>query len=513
MRPCVAFVVDGPPSAWIARAVRLAAAEAERTYVLLLADAPARRGTLPAAFRAYAAIDRRFLGGGGLDPLAPGELADLEPARVLEVEELERLGSVVRDLEADVVVDLTSRERVEPGHVQAELWALRHDGEPAVSPFAIFRAFAEAAPTCTTELVRRTADCDRVLYRTHSLVRRLSFQRTRSPIYWKTAALPARVLRQPRRELGDVVTRRLPAPSTRELVRLASRLARVVRVSLRERLATRPSWSIAWRTTAERTAESGGFVPTGVLDPPADAFYADPFVATHDGRHYLFYEAYRRRLGRAELVAGELGATLERPQTILSRPYHLSYPFVFQADSTHYLVPESAEDRRVQLYRATAFPWTWETDATLLDDVAAYDPTLIEHEGRQYLFVAIPEPGSDIDELHVYWADDLRGPYRPHPLNPVVSDVRSARPAGRIYRDRDVLVRPAQDGAGGYGSAVVLNEIVRLTPDEYEEVPRSRIAPAWDATALGTHTVDHDGSIEVLDVKTLQPRRRRRSAV
>jgi hypothetical protein len=385
---------------------------------------------------------------------------------------------------------------------------LRHDGEPAAAPGSVLRTFASGATTCTSELVARQVDGEHVLYRTRSLVRRLSLQRTRAPIFWKTAALPARALGQPRRDLGTPVPRRTPDPSATDAGRLGVHLLARAGRSLHDRVGSRPSWSIAWRQASERTAADGAFVPTGRLDPPPDSFYADPFLATEDGRHYLFYEAYRRRLGRAELVAQEIGGSTDAPRTILARPYHLSYPFVFAADGEHYLLPESADGGRVELFRADAFPWSWRTDTTLLEGVRAYDPTLIEHGGRYFLFAAVPEPDADIDELHLYVADDLRGPYRAHPLNPIVSDVARSRPAGRIYRERGRLVRPAQDGSGGYGSALVLNEILRLGPDEYEERPQTRIAPRWDESAVGMHTIDYDGSFEVVDVKTRQPRRR-----
>ena len=43
------------------------------------------------------------------------------------------------------------------------------------------------------------------------------------------------------------------------------------------------------------------------------------------------------------------------------------------------------------------------------------------------------EGGEAHDELHLYSAPGILGPWKPHPRNPVKSDVRSARPAGRVY--------------------------------------------------------------------------------
>jgi hypothetical protein len=505
---CVAFLIDAPPTAWIARAARRVSAEATRTYVFELPDTAVRPN---ATFRAYASLDRRLSRTSGGDPFAAAAASELKPAVLLPVQGIEQFRLLATSVEVDIVVDLTSNGVLGANDVEAEVWALRHDDEPATSPFAIFDAFAAARPVCRTILVRRGDAQDRILLRTQSLIRRVSLQRTRAPIYWKSAALPARALTQQIGGLGRTAPAQpRSSPTLRELARLAVRITRTATTSLRDNLIARPSWSLAWRLTTERTAANGAFMPSGKLEPPGTCFYADPFLASDAGRHYLFYETYHRRLKRAELVARELNGTLGETRTVLSRPYHLSYPFVFRSGDSHYLLPESAEHRRVQLFRARTFPWTWHLDTTLLDNTEAYDPTLVEHEGRHFLFVAMAEEGADIDELHVFWADSLHGPYVAHPLNPVVSDVRRARPAGRIYREHGHLIRPAQDCARGYGSAVVLNEILRLTPEEYSERPLARISPTWHERALGTHTIDHNGSIEVLDVKTFQPRLRRR---
>ena len=122
----------------------------------------------------------------------------------------------------------------------------------------------------------------------------------------------------------------------------------------------------------------------------------------------------------------------------------------------------------------------------LLRDVRAWDPTLLRHDGRYWLFVTMAAPGvRPSDELCLYSADSLTGPWSPHPRNPIVSDARRARPAGRILADQGHLVRPSQDGSGAYGRRIVLNRIDVLTPDDYQESRSARSSragcPAWSA--------------------------------
>jgi hypothetical protein len=86
-----------------------------------------------------------------------------------------------------------------------------------------------------------------------------------------------------------------------------------------------------------------------------------------------------------------------------------------------------------------------------------------------------------------------------------VSDVRRARPAGRLFHHQGRLIRPSQDCAIGYGKALVFNEVLELGPTVYRERTLSRLAPDWAFALDGCHTYNHDGSIEVLDVLGYPP--------
>ena len=103
------------------------------------------------------------------------------------------------------------------------------------------------------------------------------------------------------------------------------------------------------------------------------------------------------------------------------------------------------------------------------------------------------------DELHLYHADSPLGPWTPHRRNPVKSDVRSSRPAGRLYRQADGLYRPAQDCSQRYGHSLVLNRVTRIDPDQYSEVEVSRILPGWEESVLATHTCNRLDDLTVLD--------------
>lgn len=239
-----------------------------------------------------------------------------------------------------------------------------------------------------------------------------------------------------------------------------------------------------------------------VMAPPDGHFYADPFTVSVGGRSYVVFEDYRIEDRKAVISAAELDVQ-GRPgpvEVVLSRDTHLSYPYIFVDGHEIFMLPESRATSRVELLRAIVFPTTWERVAILLDGVRAVDPTLVRHAGRYWLFCAVEtRAGATSDELHLYYADTITGPWMPHPLNPVVIDAGSARPAGTPFWSDGRLIRPGQNSWRRYGENIVLNRIETMTDTQYAETRIGVIAPDWAPGLIATHTVSVGGPWEALD--------------
>jgi len=166
------------------------------------------------------------------------------------------------------------------------------------------------------------------------------------------------------------------------------------------------------------------------------------------------------------------------------------------------MIPETAQNRTIEIYRCARFPDQWEFHKTLVKDVRAVDATLVEHSALWWMFVNLAgEGGSTWDELHLFYSDDpLSDRWTPHPLNPVVSDVRSARPAGRLFRRDGLLLRPSQDSSIRYGYALNLNRITKLTRNEYQEELLERLEPPKNGNILAVHTFNFWNELTVIDV-------------
>lgn len=243
----------------------------------------------------------------------------------------------------------------------------------------------------------------------------------------------------------------------------------------------------------------------------ADGWFADPFLLKRDSQNYLFFEHFRQGAHAAVIACARLWPTgeIEEPEVVLARDHHLSYPFVFQSGGETYLLPESSANRTVDLYRATDFPIHWELASNLMREFYMVDGTIFHDGATFWLFGnVLSANGSDWDDLHLFWAEDLLGPWRPHPRNPIVSSRGSSRPAGRLFYDKGRLIRPSQDCRRRYGHRIVLNRVDVLSRDRYREVPIAAIGAGWIPRNRGSHSIDHNEDFEVIDGRFRQWRRR-----
>ena len=207
--------------------------------------------------------------------------------------------------------------------------------------------------------------------------------------------------------------------------------------------------------------------------PPMGSFQfiADPFGMWRDDKFYVFVETYdyRVRIGAIEVLVYDRDFALIDRRMVIEEPWHLSYPFVFEADGETWMLPEAHRSNKLTLYRAADFPYVWEPAHVIELDHVAVDATPLFHDGLWWLFYtsASREPDK-MSALHVAYADKLTGPWRPHPMNPVRVDITSSRPGGTPLLLDGQVVLPVQDCSATYGGAIRPLAIPVLTPDRFE---------------------------------------------
>lgn len=503
------------PSAWVARIVNEIQSEGLAEIVLVLLDQAAAEGERGSwLFRKYEQWDYRR-SRAEQDALAPTDVSRaLSAVPTLLLARSGNLGeratAEVRAANLDVVLDLGRRAlyRKLDGPVSG-VWRVRHDLDFYGSDGDIngWEALERGAATESVVEVHHTENvAAEVISRSFASVEKPSLYATRNPVYWKGVEMLLRSLRKmgmPGAEVAQELD--MPVPRCRRptgwetalyLMRYAGRWARHRAQGVR-----RPyKWHIAIRKRSDsrRFDDPEGY---RIMASPEDRFYADPFLFEKGGRTFLFFEDFRNDLQRAVISYCELDEEGRpgEPVEVLRRPYHLSYPLVFEDCGTIYMVPETRGNGTVELYRASEFPFTWVSERPVLEGVSAVDATLYRADGRYWMFTGMSDGRySTSDELNLFYADQLRGPWTAHPMNPLISDVRRARPAGWLFQDGGRLIRPSQDSAKAYGYALVFSEVVTLTETEYEERIVSRIDPESFAGAAN-HTYNRTERFEVVD--------------
>ena len=350
----------------------------------------------------------------------------------------------------------------------------------------------------------------RLAYQSWSRTYALSAARNREQIFARTAEFALRALREldrsgsgwleqcpPANGFSNDVSHGNPRRILRSLARHGVQKALHVE-----------QWSLAFRFGAAQTSASdlAGYVrlvPTKARD-----WWADPFALEKNGRYYLFFEElpYATRKAHIAMTEVQPNGSWSAPVRVLERDYHLSYPFLLEHEGALYMIPETSHNGTVELYRCVDFPRRWKLERVLLEGVRLVDATL--HSGAGYWWMFANGTTSRVfnDELHLFYADRLLGEWRPHPRNPVKSDARCARPAGRLYWRNGALHRPAQICVPRYGAGLSINRVLQLTPQAYAERQVERLLPDPGKGILGLHTLNRAGPLTVLDALTRRSR-------
>jgi hypothetical protein len=511
--------------------LRLLAACEAATIALLVRHAPVERHAQGWAFGLYGLLDghleKRHLP--SLDaPFDPA--TDCPLARIIDCSVLATGGgsgielpapalAALRDADLHVIIAL-DRSDWQGAVLSASrygLWQYDWNGEGSERlDAALAEVLSNDRGVVACGLRQRTAQdkVGGVIARAEVTGVRLSLAIARRRVYEAAAVLAPRALRRLQR--GEPLsTKPLIEPQRRSAATLTNgAIMRLMpRLALRWlwlRLSGQPGgwWFLAVRLRRDPTQETpatAGFRP---LPAERGHYYADPFLIEKDGATHLFFEDFDVKRGRARIAHAALAAdgTPSRATSVLERPYHISYPFVFSWRGDTWLLPETGGNRSVELYRCEEFPQRWGLDRTLLTGWRMVDATLHEDDGGGWwMFVQVHEHPRDAGALFLFMAETPLGPWQPHPSNPIQSDIRYARPGGRLFRHDGRLLRPAQDCSQRYGGALWLMEVRELTAELYREEPFLRLDPLELPGNLCLHHRDATDGFEFVDGMRLHP--------
>ena len=442
--------------------------------------------------RLYDRIDRRLFAAEAMEPVSVEDLLGPVP-----------IGDGVLDSNLDLLINFADCDLNAEFADAAKhgVWFYSFGAAPG------FEELSNGAPIIHTALRSRKGNTEAVVYESVTpALSRFSVRVNNNTSFWKAAAFVSRALKDLHAERGlegnGDQSPPARAPGNTAMTQLFLKLSGRAAARAFDRSSSFEQWVIAYQIGA------GEF---RYLVPPADRFWADPFPLKVNGKYYIFFEDYVNEIGRAHISVVEVNneGIVDGPIEVLKLDCHLSYPFVFEWQDDYWMIPETGERNVVELYRCVSFPSVWEPEKVLLETNHPLDATVVEAGGVWWMFVNVEEDGVAVnwDELHLYYADNLLGEWRPHARNPIVSDVRSARPAGRLFWSNDELYRPSQDSSLRYGYATTINKVISLSPRTYHEEEVGKLLPDWDGQVIGVHTLNFLDDFTVIDCLTKRKRR------
>lgn len=201
-----------------------------------------------------------------------------------------------------------------------------------------------------------------------------------------------------------------------------------------------------------------------------DRFFADPFLWYRDKEHcYVLCEemTFWEQKGVISLLKIRKDSyELVEKKTVIEEPTHLSFPFC--EENGNYIIPESVKSGQCKKY-------IFNNKHELVGSEIIFDEGLIDtsfytdSNDIEWMFTAkknIPNK-----ELYLYYKD-VDGKYKPVKNNPIESNIRTTRSAGRFFYKDGKLYRPVQDCLGRYGKQTKILEIESISNDgvKYKDV-------------------------------------------
>jgi hypothetical protein len=241
------------------------------------------------------------------------------------------------------------------------------------------------------------------------------------------------------------------------------------------------------------------------LEPEKGQFWADPFLIEERGKTWTFFEDFSYRESRAWISCAEISpdGRLISPVRCLDNPNcHYSYPHVFRDGTDLFMVPEARDSGSVDLYRCVVFPDKWVRHSTLLRGKFV-DTTIWQQDGTWWLLTTRAEPDAGSGSLLLFFSDSLNGEWHFHPANPISTDIRNNRGAGRVFRAGNRWIRPSQSCCPTYGYSFSLNEITEISRVRYAERLVKTVSPG--GRLCGVHTYNFAGGIEMIDGAKMTP--------
>jgi len=243
---------------------------------------------------------------------------------------------------------------------------------------------------------------------------------------------------------------------------------------------------------------------------------ADPFLFDYGKNTFLFYEVYDRikRKGLIGYSIIDSEGIITEPQIVLEEKHHLSFPYVFEYKGGIYMMPESADDLSISVYRAIHFPDKWER-IKILDDIYSCDSIWIFRDHSIYKLLTSemfrPAPEGIIHSCYVknksFAVYDGVIHIDKDKFEYIGEGDYGIRNAGACFYDGEVQIRPGQNCTDGiYGKGLIFFSVVSVEPYSEKEIRSlstseldKHLKRTGNEELIGVHTYNVSSYYETID--------------
>ena len=191
-----------------------------------------------------------------------------------------------------------------------------------------------------------------------------------------------------------------------------------------------------------------------------DYWYADPILLEYGNKIYLFTEAFSEKTSKGKLAISIYDSSSEEfsmPQVIINRPYHLSYPEVFENNGKVYMIPETSQNRTLELYEAEDKDLlSWKKNGVLLDKCFLADTTVLKENNRILLYSYEEKPPKYTTKVFEL---DIKNK-KVKLISEESSEFNNRRPAGNFVCVDNIVQRPLQFNVKMYGEKIIYENII-----------------------------------------------------
>jgi hypothetical protein len=231
---------------------------------------------------------------------------------------------------------------------------------------------------------------------------------------------------------------------------------------------------------------------------------ADPFLFDYEGKCYLFYERFDRKHSIGEIACRIIypDCSTGKESVVLRRPYHLSFPNVFEYKDMIYMIPETSGNKTIEIYKAVEFPMKWKLIKEISNEIQAVDTIVTDFDEHSISLLTsiIGEDACNVSNYKILITDEF------DLINKTLIKEASEygnRNAGKIVSTADGKYRYGQDCRGGeYGTGLVKYRVDHNSEMEISYVAVEDIIS--NSKYSGVHTYNVSNMFETVDLRYIK---------